>query len=186
MGDWSDTMIEKLRHYVMVEKMSAGEAEAAMKADGYQLSRNAVIGKVHRLGLSFWRKPSNVAKARRPSPATPGAVNTAPRVAKVIAARKGSTPEPAIMVNKKAVVPIMERAADAESGEPRSPTLLELRNDQCHWPLGNFHDTPPYFYCGAPVIGEGCSWCSQHHRIAHDRTIRFSKGTSHAAVGVEA
>lgn len=181
MSDWSPDTIERLKHFVITKKMSAGEAQIAMAQEGFQFSRNAIIGKVHRLGLAFWRKPSNVAKARRPDPATPRVVNTSPRVARIVASRNDAEADPPMPANKKAVAPVMERAVETEEVEWRTPTLLELRSNQCRWPLGKFHDKPPYFYCGAPVSEEGCSWCSQHRRAA---TLGI-KETRHA-VGVEA
>jgi hypothetical protein len=48
-------------------------------------------------------------------------------------------------------------------------TLLELRDFRnCHYPLGEAEDRPPYLYCGQPAH-DGTPWCEQHYRIVYAR-----------------
>jgi hypothetical protein len=42
---------------------------------------------------------------------------------------------------------------------PVGVRLLELREEQCRWPLDE--KQPPERFCGAPTV-EGTSWCAAH------------------------
>ena len=41
--------------------------------------------------------------------------------------------------------------------------IVELNTSNCHYPLGEMLDRPPYLYCGMPAL-EGFSWCAKHYR----------------------
>src|SRR5215213_48269 len=107
---WTDERIEQLK------KMWANGATASQIADELGgVSRNAVIGKAHRLGLE--QRPSPVKpgeeKERKPAPA-PAPAAAKPR-ADVSAARVGGGPAP--------------RPAPAQSGAPGKPaTEMQYRS----------------------------------------------------------
>ena len=71
---WTDEKVERLKQHWM-EGRSASQI-ASLLGDG--LTRNAVIGKVHRLGLAGRAKSPNVGVARPRRPAPPPA-RSAPR-----------------------------------------------------------------------------------------------------------
>jgi hypothetical protein len=41
--------------------------------------------------------------------------------------------------------------------------IEQLDRSNCHYPLGEMLDRPPYLYCGMPAL-EGFSWCAKHYR----------------------
>jgi len=53
-------------------------------------------------------------------------------------------------------------------------TLLELdQYRECHWPLAEVEDRPPYVFCGKPAV-DGTSWCHDHSKrvFSHIRPMR--------------
>jgi hypothetical protein len=57
--------------------------------------------------------------------------------------------------------------------KPNKPPILydpipieQLDRTNCHYPLGEMLDRPPYLYCGWPARN-GFSWCAKHYRKVH-------------------
>ncbi|MDE2577320.1 MAG: GcrA cell cycle regulator [Hyphomicrobiales bacterium] len=166
---WTDERVELLRK-LWLEGHSASQIANEL-ANG--ITRNAVIGKVHRLGLSGRAKaPSQaaprqrIAKPRsvapRPAPIVRGnlAFALAPRIVEA----------PQLRPVEEVVVPISERV-----------TIMELRESMCRWPLGD-PASPDFRYCGCEApIGEG-PYCKYHARIAYqpaqDRRRDRSRGAA--------
>jgi GcrA cell cycle regulator len=121
------------------------------------VTRNAVIGKVHRLGLS--------GRAKSPSSAAPRQRKARPaqhmvRIARPVA--RGNTalaqvfevedePDPIAYDN---VVPINQRK-----------TLLQLTEDTCRWPVGD-PGSSEFFFCGGKCVAT-LPYCAHHSRIAY-------------------
>jgi GcrA cell cycle regulator len=149
---WTDERIGLLK-----KLWSDGLSASQIAAEIGGVTRNAVIGKVHRLGLSGRAKnASNTAprprKARSPShiirmarPSIRG--NTA------LAHAYEMEPEatPGLIEN---VVPIGQRR-----------TILELTEQTCHWPIGD-PGSVEFFFCGGATI-EGLPYCAYHSRVAY-------------------
>jgi GcrA cell cycle regulator len=121
------------------------------------ITRNAVIGKVHRLGLSGRAKsPSSTA----PRPRKPRAPGHMMRLARP--AMRGNT----------ALAPMYEQDLDSEPEQIENIiplgqrcTLLELNENKCRWPIGD-PGTSEFFVCGgAPV--DGAPYCGYHARVAY-------------------
>jgi GcrA cell cycle regulator len=116
-------------------KLSAAEI-----GDMIGVSRNAVIGKAHRLGL-------------------PGKLDDA-EVRKRLASRKIRFPE----YRQKAT-----RFVRIVKAEPEAPhnflglEIWDLTASTCRNPRG----TGPYLFCGQPVI-EGQSFCAHCYRLTHE------------------
>jgi GcrA cell cycle regulator len=112
---------------------------------GHGLTRNAVIGKVHRLGLD-----------RRGHAFTPTQkFPKAPRA-------------PRFWKPKRILAPFKFIKAKAEMEPETSPdpvTLMQLKPRHCRWPLGEPRD-PDMLYCGATKI-EGYSYCGRHCEAAY-------------------
>ena len=176
---WTDERVEQLRK-LWLDGKSASQIAAEL-ANG--ITRNAVIGKVHRLGLSG-RVKSPGQPAPRPRPARPqsashsvgsggGSSHAAPGMQRSQAAPRASAPmtrgatalayapraemEPVLRPVEEVVIPISERV-----------TIMELRESMCRWPLGD-PATPEFRYCGSksPV---GDTYCAAHARIAYQPT----------------
>ncbi|MDE2364611.1 MAG: GcrA cell cycle regulator [Hyphomicrobiales bacterium] len=156
---WTDERVEMLRK-LWSEGLSASQIASEL-SNG--ITRNAVIGKVHRLGLSGRAKaPSQATPRPRPtktirSPSAPRshapivrgnlAFALAPRILE-------AAPQPKAML-EEVVIPMSERV-----------TIMELRESMCRWPMGD-PSTPEFRYCGADApIGEG-PYCKYHARVAY-------------------
>ncbi len=151
---WTDERVELLKK-LWSEGLSASQIAAELGG----ITRNAVIGKVHRLGLSG-RAKSPVSAAPRPRkqrvathvmrvarPAVRG--NTA--LARLQVYDLEFEPEPEMVEN---VVPLGQRCG-----------LLDLSESKCHWPVGD-PGANDFFFCGGKTA-DGLPYCASHSRIAY-------------------
>ncbi len=149
---WTDERVEQLK-----KLWEGGLSASQIAAELGNVTRNAVIGKVHRLGLSG-RAKSPTSAAPRPRHARPGAPMM--RVTRPVA--RGNTalahafeveaePDPIAFDN---VVPMNQRLS-----------LLELNEATCHWPVGD-PSSPEFFFCGGKSL-PGLPYCAHHSRIAY-------------------
>jgi GcrA cell cycle regulator len=149
---WTDDRVEQLK-----KLWEGGLSASQIAAELGNVTRNAVIGKVHRLGLSGRAKsPSSAA----PRPRKPRPAQQMVRVSRPVA--RGNTalahdyqvemePDPISVDN---VIPISQRLQ-----------LIELNDATCHWPVGDPSSTDFYFCGGRAVAGQ--PYCSHHARIAY-------------------
>lgn len=42
-------------------------------------------------------------------------------------------------------------------------SIEQLDRSNCHYPLGEMMDRPPYLFCGMPAK-DGFSWCAKHYK----------------------
>ncbi|MDX3805246.1 GcrA family cell cycle regulator [Bosea thiooxidans] len=164
-GAWTDERVELLK-----KLWSDGLSASQIAAELGNVTRNAVIGKVHRLGLS----------GRAKSAATPAAPrNAAPRKAP---ARSPSHPmgnAAAVTRGAHALAPHFATEAEVEIEAEQAPlpsedvvipfservTIMELREYMCRWPMGD-PTSPDFRFCGARSQ-TGLPYCSYHSRIAY-------------------
>jgi GcrA cell cycle regulator len=148
---WTDERVTTLKK-LWLDGLSA--SQIAKQLGG--VTRNAVIGNVHRLGLSGRAAPSQPARPafKAPRPARPAAtaMPSAPR--RVIAAE----PAPLPAVAQQPSVP----AFRAE--EPGSATVLTLGAHMCKWPIGD-PSTDGFTFCGRRS-SDG-PYCNEHARVAY-------------------
>lgn len=141
---WSEERVALLRK-LWAEGLSA--SQIAKQLGG--VTRNAVIGKVHRLGLAGRATPSRPAK--RP-------VRTArPRVVGPSAPRlrmPSSEPRP--------IIPELEPVR-LEDG--RAATVLTLNESMCKYPIGDPTDAD-FAFCGRGAAGNA-PYCQDHSRLAY-------------------
>lgn len=114
---------------------------------GVTLTKNACIGRSHRLGL--YRAPPKPKKRpklkRRPQPRRTTIV---------------MTPDADD-----------ERASREARRAARTGLLVDFDSEQCRWPLEEIsHAT--YHYCTNDKANLGSSYCIDHHQIAHPRRER--------------
>lgn len=139
-GGWTDDAVETL-----VRLWRRGDLSAAIIARRLGVTRNAVLGKIHRLGLSQPRRPRLPAIAPPPRPAKPRPVASARRApvsAPVSASARSS----------------------AESGPGLVARLEDLPSRACHWPLGD-PQAADFAFCGRPV--ETKPYCPAHAAVAY-------------------
>ena len=164
--DWNDERTAALKQ-MWLEGMSA--SQVARQLGG--VSRNAVIGKVHRLGLNSREVPSRP-RSLGGRPAGQGrARNT------VIQARRTS---PAAPPPRPAPMRAAIRAFDPDL-EPTA-SLLTLADHGCRWPIGDPSESG-FGFCGRQRVGSGSgssSYCEGHDHTALRR--RRSASTVNAEV----
>jgi len=139
---WTDENVATLKK-LWLEGLSA--SQVAKQIGG--VTRNAVIGKVHRLGLSG--RGATVSLPRRVRPERP------PHQA----ARRGGGPRP------RPPAPTAGRPAPPPEGPGLISCLTQLRLHVCKWPIGD-PLAPGFTFCGVKVEGDG-PYCDGHHGIAH-------------------
>lgn len=161
---WTDERIELLRK-LWTEGLSASQIASELG----QVTRNAVIGKVHRLGLAGRAKVSTSSVARPVRKAVPvhrvgvsagsGAiVRPAMRGNAALKVMAQPQDEPYAMVqelDEDVVIPMSQRV-----------TIMELREGMCKWPMGDPSSTE-FRYCGAQGDGSGGPYCAYHARAAY-------------------
>jgi GcrA cell cycle regulator len=146
---WSDDRVESLK-----KLWEAGLSCSQIAAELGGVTRNAVIGKVHRLGLGG-RAKSPSSAAPRPRKARPPVTYT-PRVSKssrALAELLDVDLEPDLAAFD-AVVPMSQRLS-----------LSQLDESNCHWPVGD-PTSPEFFFCGGRSL-TGLPYCAHHSRVAY-------------------
>lgn len=146
---WTDERVEKLRN-LWSEGWSASEIARVLGPD---FTRNAVIGKVHRLNLQ--KRATRVSR-----------VLGAPRIAKTkrqrearVARMKSWTPKlpPAMPTHALPAEPLVEPP-------PLMLSIMDLTFTTCRWPIGD-PKQPGFGFCGHPVA-DGAPYCNFHKSVA--------------------
>ncbi|MBS0240860.1 MAG: GcrA cell cycle regulator [Proteobacteria bacterium] len=150
---WNDERVELLKK-LWAEGLSASQIAGRIGA----VTRNAVIGKVHRLGLSG-RATTTRMKSHRPrNRAVPQKrpVTTKPRFANVgnTALRElYQNAEPYVAPAEELVIPVAERKS-----------IQTLEECSCRWPIGDPQETE-FHFCGKTKV-TGLPYCEFHARRA--------------------
>ncbi len=156
---WTDERVALLRRL-----WEDGQSASKIAAQLGGVTRNAVIGKVHRLGLAGRVKSGEDTPivALKPAEAEkPAIVAAAPEPAVVISHRPA--PE---FPQATAPVPVAASASEpAAIAVSQRVTIMDLRESMCRWPLGD-PTTPEFRFCGARSI-TGLPYCTHHAEIAY-------------------
>ena len=141
-NSWTPERVEKL-HALYVEGLTCSQIAARLGG----VSRNSVIGKLNRIGLS--RKREN-----RYTKVSKNGVNLPKR------ARKPKPSGPLVeRTNNGVPVPLVPPEPIGGHGAP----LLDLARHQCRWPTG--HDGEQHLFCGADRA-PGSPYCAAHAAMA--------------------
>ena len=150
---WTEDRVGALKK-LWLEGQSASQIAKQL---GGGVTRNAVIGKVHRLGLSGRAAPSQPARTAattfrtaRPRPAAPApAQPSAPRRLEAVQAKPAqpTAPVPAPMPDL-----------------PGTATVMTLGAHMCKWPIGD-PSSREFSFCGRRA-SEGV-YCVEHARVAY-------------------
>jgi GcrA cell cycle regulator len=143
MQTWTTERVDQLRRFVEAG-FSCGQI-----AGEIGLTRNAVIGKIHRLGL--WRRIDPALRAK-----------TRPRRTAVLSQRR------TLQVVFAAAA--AAAAADAAIDSAKRCSLLELAEGKCRWPISN-PGAGDFCFCGNDAI-DGLSYCVGHARLAYRSAAR--------------
>ncbi|WP_370312310.1 GcrA family cell cycle regulator [Sagittula sp.] len=181
---WTDERVE------MLKKMwSEGQSASQIAKELGGVTRNAVIGKVHRLGLSnragsapapAEAKPEAKPQAAKPKPAPkPAAAPEAKPAEPAPAPAAAAAPAPQSPARKQ-IIPAGQPLPPQPSTNEISPealakvnevekkakklTLMELTERTCKWPVGD-PATEDFWFCGLPVQ-QGKPYCEAHVGVA--------------------
>ena len=157
---WTDERVETLKK-LWAEGLSA--SQIATQLGG--VSRNAVIGKVHRLKLSARGRTSS-AQPRAKKVATAGApVKAATRPVRTVTASVGATAL-AIQFDAEPVArQVFKPAADVVVPISRKLSLIQLTERTCKWPNGD-PLSEEFSFCGNEA-GENGPYCGYHSKVAY-------------------
>ena len=173
---WTDDRVEKLK-----KMWGEGQSASQIAKELGGVTRNAVIGKVHRLGLSNrsgggGTKSESKAKAAPKAEAKPkAAAKAAPKAApapvaearpvsparkQIIPAGQPLPPQPsANEISPEALARVSEIEKKA-----KKISLMELTERTCKWPVGD-PATDDFWFCGLPVQ-QGKPYCEAHVGVA--------------------
>jgi GcrA cell cycle regulator len=155
--DWSAEAIERLKA-LWAEGHSTAEIGRRMG-----ISKNAVVGKAHRLNL-----PARPSPIRREPGEKPAA--TAPRAPRIPAPRS-TLPQPAVLATPAASSPLAATLAAPPPVALTAPTTVVrafprfASKRSCCWPIGE-PGTPEFRFCSAEAAG-GKPYCLEHAAVAY-------------------
>lgn len=151
---WTDERVELLKK-LWAEGLSASQIAGRLGG----VTRNAVIGKVHRLGLSG-RATSSRSSSPRPRRTH---VPRQHRTSSLMFGTRGNVAlkpqfeaqeEPMPAPLEELVIPLAERAS-----------ILTLKEPMCRWPIGDPGE-PDFHFCGRKKFGS-LPYCEHHARMAY-------------------
>jgi GcrA cell cycle regulator len=173
---WTDERVETLK-----SMWSDGKSASQIAKELGGVTRNAVIGKVHRLGLSNrvgGEHPDDMA-----TPAEPAFFEAAEPVPEVAAPQPVAPPRPVAREPMPAVRPkpvpgqptppqpsASEISAEALANlaeiakKARRLNLMQLTERTCKWPVGD-PATDDFWFCGLPTV-PGKPYCETHVAVA--------------------
>jgi GcrA cell cycle regulator len=163
---WTDERVELLRQ-MWLDGKSASQISNAI---GGGLTRNAVIGKVHRLGMA----------GRAKAPMSHDEAVSAPRI-QATAPRRGPTRVAQPMTSSTPITHGANALAISAAQQPHLQpvrieedvvvpmslrvTIVDLKESMCKWPLGD-PTTSEFRYCGSPTHAAG-PYCQHHGKLAY-------------------
>ncbi len=165
---WTDERVETLK-----KMWGEGQSASQIAKELGGVTRNAVIGKVHRLGLS------NRAGSSAPAPEKKAAKPAAPKKPAAKVAPEDKVIEVTV-TPRKPIVPAGQPLPPQPSANEISPealakvnevektakriSLMDLTERTCKWPIGD-PATDDFWFCGLSVQ-QGKPYCEAHVGVA--------------------
>ncbi|PJI92568.1 GcrA cell cycle regulator [Yoonia maricola] len=182
---WTDERVETLK-----KMWGEGQSASQIAKELGGVTRNAVIGKVHRLGLSNRAGSGGSAAKATPKEKPAAAAKPAVKVAPKPKAAPASTPpkeeqeldENGIPISaaRRAIIPAGQPLPPQPSANEISPealakvseveksakriSLMELTEKTCKWPVGD-PATDDFWFCGL-AVQQGKPYCEAHVGVA--------------------
>ena len=151
------------------------------------VTRNAVIGKVHRLGLSGRAKPT------KPKTAAAAPRRAASKPAATRAAKPAASPKPAAVESKAKTAKSSEASRAQLTVPTEAPTeakplkdgsyatILTLTEHMCKWPIGD-PTAEEFRFCGRKTEPEE-PYCTPHSMVAYQPSRRRNSAGKMISVG---
>jgi GcrA cell cycle regulator len=185
---WTDDRVEQLK-----KMWGEGKSASQIAKELGSVTRNAVIGKVHRLGLSSRTSEGGAGEAAATADAAIAeggagpafaSADDAPEAEPALDAAEAPSAAPAEnvvqMPGRRPIVPAGQPLPPQPSANEISPEalanvreveksarrlkLMELTERTCKWPIGD-PATPEFWFCGLPVV-PGKPYCEAHVAVA--------------------
>ena len=155
---WTDQRVELLSR-LWLEGRSASQIAGEL---GLGVTRNAVIGKVHRLGLAGRPKSAAITQSR-----------SKPKLVARSSPEERSKPEPVFdrvvtpiqIPIKSYIAPVQQTSSDVVIPFSERVTIMDLRESSCRWPMGDPTSTE-FRFCGARTGMVAGPYCLAHSRLA--------------------
>ncbi len=160
---WTDERIELLKK-LWADGLSASQIAAELGG----VTRNAVIGKVHRLGLSGRAKSTGSGTPRPRKPVTRQSTVSRSQSTSSFSVRGNVALKPVIMLDAAVMAVAEIQQEEVVVAMSRRVSIMELKEGVCRWPLGD-PMSADFVYCGADSTG-GAVYCSCHSRMAYQPT----------------
>ncbi len=144
---WTNDRVAQLRSSI------AAGLTCSQIADQIGVTRNAVIGKMHRLGLAPGRRPATAKPRVRAAPTHARGPQT--RVARILRALAAGSN----------VIPFQSASEAPPVESAQRCSLLDLTGSRCRWPLSD-PGKADFGFCGNDAL-PGLSYCAGHARIAY-------------------
>ena len=147
---WTDERVELLKK-LWQDGLSASQIAAELGG----VTRNAVIGKVHRLGLSGRGQPTSSIKRQRRTH-TSGVRRMRTMTVGNLALKQSvdALPDAVLQPRRNVVVPI-----------PKRISILQLTESTCKWPIGD-PGQEDFYFCGHDSL-ESRPYCEYHAGVAY-------------------
>ena len=181
---WTDERVETLK-----KMWGEGQSASQIAKELGGVTRNAVIGKVHRLGLSNRAGSGGSAAKAAPKEKPAPKMVTKPAVKPKASVPAKIEPKEVLELDENGIQISAARRAIIPAGQPLPPqpsaneispealakvneveksakriSLMELTEKTCKWPVGD-PATPDFWFCGLPVQ-TGKPYCEAHVGVA--------------------
>lgn len=158
---WTDQRVALLR-----KLWGEGKTAAEIAKELGSVTRNAVIGKAHRLKLASRASPIQQ-NNRKPVVAANNSSPTAPKKVAV----KQKEKESAFNVPLEVLVTQDKSKSVAKASHEKAEySLAELTNSQCRWPTGDPREEA-FGFCGGEAL-VGIPYCEEHGKAAYQTSTR--------------
>lgn len=160
MSDWTPAATDLTTLLWAAGKSASEISRELWDRLGFYASRNAVIGKVHRLRLP--------GRARRDGPKTTkaGSRKGARKTAAVLAAASVAARRAKPPARLTKPVPIRRRPEPPEAPMSKNLTLMDLTSRTCKWPVNDPPRGEPFLFCGAEKDAGTEPYCPFHARLS--------------------
>lgn len=159
--DWTPAMIARL-----TTLWDAGLSTAAIGRE-MDITKNAVVGKAHRLNLR--KRPSPIIKGGVPRPKQPPVPRTkGPTLMPLVALMQAPVAAPRVSPQPTATLATIMATLHARTAAIRP-------GGKCMFPLWTDQQRPTHKYCGAVTWvredGARSNYCAHHHSVCHVRSL---------------